>query len=337
MKRITIIGGGLAGLSLGISLRQKGVPVTVHEAGTYPRHRVCGEFINGVSDATLNQLGIDDLLSDARPLSSTAWHLNGRPLFNDSLERPARGISRHRLDQRLAVRFQEQGGLLHTGSRVQREPAEGRVWSAGRTPDTASKWIGLKVHVHDLKLESDLEMHLGSHGYVGLARVEGNRVNVCGLFERRAAGGRGILLLHDYLFANRLDALQQRLQEVEHDPRSFTGVSAFSLGAQKADDSLCVLGDSESMIPPFTGNGMSMAFESADVAADILADYAAEKQDWPEAVQEVRSRLNERFRMRLTAAGILHPFLLGDVGRAVLSTLSRVGMVPFGPLSRLLK
>ena len=46
MRAVTIIGGGLAGLTLGIGLRQRGVPVTISEAGDYPRHRVCGEFIS---------------------------------------------------------------------------------------------------------------------------------------------------------------------------------------------------------------------------------------------------------------------------------------------------
>jgi 2-polyprenyl-6-methoxyphenol hydroxylase-like FAD-dependent oxidoreductase len=45
-ESVTIVGGGLAGLMLGIGLRQRGVPVTVWEAGRYPRHRACGEFIS---------------------------------------------------------------------------------------------------------------------------------------------------------------------------------------------------------------------------------------------------------------------------------------------------
>ena len=60
-KEITIAGGGLAGLSLAVALRLRGVPVTVLEAGHYPRHRVCGEFISGVSTETLDFLGIREL------------------------------------------------------------------------------------------------------------------------------------------------------------------------------------------------------------------------------------------------------------------------------------
>jgi len=64
-REITIAGGGLAGLALGISLRRHDVPVTLLEAGNYPRHRVCGEFLCGVHDETLDALGIGDLLTGA--------------------------------------------------------------------------------------------------------------------------------------------------------------------------------------------------------------------------------------------------------------------------------
>jgi menaquinone-9 beta-reductase len=64
-EHITIVGGGLAGLTLGIGLRQRGVPVAVWEAGRYPRHRVCGEFISGRGQGSLARLGLLDGLRNA--------------------------------------------------------------------------------------------------------------------------------------------------------------------------------------------------------------------------------------------------------------------------------
>jgi menaquinone-9 beta-reductase len=57
-KAVTIVGGGLAGLTLGIALRRRNIPVTVWESGAYPRHRVCGEFISGRGQAVLEYLGL---------------------------------------------------------------------------------------------------------------------------------------------------------------------------------------------------------------------------------------------------------------------------------------
>ena len=65
LKPITIVGGGLAGLTLGIGLRQQGIPVTVWEAGHYPRHRVCGEFISGRGQDVLARLGLLESFSQA--------------------------------------------------------------------------------------------------------------------------------------------------------------------------------------------------------------------------------------------------------------------------------
>src|SRR5215469_18650464 len=64
-KPITIVGGGLAGLSLGIGLRNRGVPATILEAGTYPRHRVCGEFISGRGQTVLSKLGVSQSVHKA--------------------------------------------------------------------------------------------------------------------------------------------------------------------------------------------------------------------------------------------------------------------------------
>src|SRR5262245_8310982 len=128
---ITIVGGGLAGLSLGIALRQRGDPVSLHEAGVYPRHRVCGEFISGVSLAAFDHLGIRDLLGDARKHSSTAWFCRERRIFTAQLP-VGLGVSRFILDERLSVKFRQLGGTLCERSRVQPRQEEGIVWCAGR-------------------------------------------------------------------------------------------------------------------------------------------------------------------------------------------------------------
>src|SRR5689334_290721 len=75
LKPITIVGGGLAGLTLGIGLRRQNVPVTILESRRYPRHRVCGEFISGQGQQTLERLGLREVFveSGAIPARNAAF------------------------------------------------------------------------------------------------------------------------------------------------------------------------------------------------------------------------------------------------------------------------
>ena len=79
-RPITIIGGGLAGLSLGIALRRANVETQIIEAGHYPRHRVCGEFITGLDNATIELLGIGPAFAGAGSPSSVTFFLRGRAI-----------------------------------------------------------------------------------------------------------------------------------------------------------------------------------------------------------------------------------------------------------------
>ena len=56
------------------------------------------------------------------------------------------------------------------------------------------------------------------------------------------------------------------------------------------------------MIPPVTGNGMSMAFEAAELAIDPLADYSRGVLTWSDAQQAIARACDERFAQRLTWA-----------------------------------
>jgi flavin-dependent dehydrogenase len=86
------------------------------------------------------------------------------------------------------------------------------------------------------------------------------------------------------------------------------------------------------MIPPFTGNGMAMAFQSAELALPAVLAYARGETDWAQACCVTGEALRERFRLRLASAGALHPFLLRPRRQRWFAALGRARLLPFGPL-----
>ncbi len=337
-RPIEIVGGGLAGLSLGLALRRAGAPVTLHEAGEYPRHRVCGEFIAGLDPATRDHLGLAPFLADARLHREVAWFHGAATIHRHALPAPALALSRHVLDQRLADAFVGAGGQLHTRSRLDpRDAPEGRVFALGRRAATGSRWLGLKCHARGLPLAAALELHLGQHAYVGLCALDDGWVNVSGLFRRRP--GLAVdreAALPAYLRTAGLGALADRLAAAsEIDPDSRCAVAGLAFGrapATPADDTRMVIGDAHALIPPFTGNGMAMAFQSAALALDPLLAWSRGAADWPAALAAVRRALRACFRVRLAASAVLHPALLRPRGQAGLAAAARAGLLPINPL-----
>ncbi|HTQ31562.1 MAG TPA: NAD(P)-binding protein [Opitutaceae bacterium] len=332
-RPIEIIGGGLAGLALGAALRRAGVPVTVFEAGDFPRHRVCGEFLTGLDEATLARLGLAPLLADAPRHRRVAWCRHGAPLRVQTLPSPAFGLSRHALDARLAAEFVRLGGGLRTRTRVADDAAPpGRVFATGRRRGPP-QWLGLKLHAHGLKLGADLEVHLGRGAYVGLSPVEDGAINVCGLFRVRAdARGERAALLLAHLRAAGLAPLADRLGRAALDETSFSAVAGLRFDRGPARAGRLVIGDAFAMIPPFTGNGMAMAFQSAALALAPVLAYAHGNAGWDETCRAVHARLRRRFRLRLASASALHAFFLLPRRQRWLSALNRARLLPLRPL-----
>lgn len=332
MKRITIVGGGLAGLTLGIALRRNDVPTRVIEVGKYPRHRVCGEFISGAGLRVLEELGLaanPTSLESRRAEDAMFFSARGN-LGSHPLPEPALAVSRFVLDAALARAFQELGGELRQGERWRGgDFGEAVVCAAGRRANATEngwRWFGLKVHARKVTLETDLEMHLGKNAYVGLCRLANGEVNACGLFRRRmneTEDGEPM----DWLRGEPGSPLFARLERAEFDTESFCAVAGLSLRPQSIDQSECRIGDALTMIPPITGNGMSMAFESAQTATGPLTDYARGKSSWQQTTGEIARSLRRNFARRLRWAEFLHRLIFSSAGAVMLPLLFRCGPI----------
>jgi 2-polyprenyl-6-methoxyphenol hydroxylase-like FAD-dependent oxidoreductase len=316
-KPIQIIGGGLAGLTLGLGLRQQKIPVTIQEAGHYPRHRVCGEFISGRGQASLARLGLNRPLENAGviPARTAAFFTATKSTPARLLPSSALCLSRFVLDELLAVAFQQLGGELITGRRWREGHFdEGTVHATGRRVQVepeGERWFGLKMHARNVPLQADLELHLSPQGYVGLCKIPGGEVNICGIFRKRAGGKISGPDARDFLRGNKDSLLNQRLAAAEFDKNSFCAVAGLSLHPQRAaaHGEICI-GDAITMIPPVTGNGMSMAFESAELAAAPLAAWSRGEISWLEAKSKIARACDEQFTRRLRWANWLQRFLL---------------------------
>jgi hypothetical protein len=234
------------------------------------------------------------------------------------LPSPALCLSRFAMDKLLADEFQKCGGELRTGTRWQSDFSEGIVRANGRqvqATENGWRWFGLKAHALNVSPAADLEMHVFKDGYVGICKLAGGEVNICGLFRRKISDApqqNGFNLLR----GNAGSVLNERLARAEFDDNSFCSAAGLSLKPQRATDkSGCCIGDALTMIPPVTGNGMSLAFESAQLACGPLADFSRGEISWTQARQRIAWACDGNFSRRLRWAGWLQGLMFSPLLR----------------------
>jgi len=116
---VIVIGAGPAGCASALFLHQKGLRVLVLDRASFPRDKVCGEFISPAADDILDGLGVLDAIQQSNPvrLQGVAVSSYGKPeLRIDYPPCPGRlkpmtslSLPRLQLDHLLVRRLTEQG------------------------------------------------------------------------------------------------------------------------------------------------------------------------------------------------------------------------------------
>jgi len=303
---VIIIGGGLAGLSAAILLSGRQYKVLLLEKESYPKHKVCGEYISMESKPFLQSLGIpvDDMrLPVVSKLQITDTRGNE---LNTVLPQGGFGISRYKLDAALAQLAQDAGATLLTKTRadnVQWEKdfftvtAKGEEYNAkvvlgswGKRSNIDVKWhrpfiaekasalnnyIAVKYHISYPWPADVVGLHNFDNGYCGISQVEDNRTCLCYLTTAASLHNCGNdirRLEHDVVMKN--PWLHKIFSEAEFLYESPVTISQISFEKKaQVEEHVLLLGDAAGMITPLCGNGMSMALRAAKTAASLADDF----------------------------------------------------------------
>lgn len=146
-------------------------------------------------------------------------------------------------------------------------------------------WFGLETRLPDsIADRRAVELHLFDGGYVGVAPVEGGRINVCMLVRvaaLRACGGRPERLLRERLARN--PAVRESLGRVR-DADGWRSVGPLRFAARRpTSHGALFLGDAAGTIDPFCGLGIAHALRAAELALPAVIS-AVEQGGLPDAV-----------------------------------------------------
>jgi flavin-dependent dehydrogenase len=305
-----VIGGGLAGCSVAHQLTRRDHSVLLLEESTYPRHKLCGEFLSPEAQSALDGLGVLSAVHQAGAAPMTRATLTGPSgaTTEHGLPGTALGLSRYRLDELLFRRACGAGVAGHPGTRARSVEgsfdegfvvktdehafegrlvigAYGRRGLLDRTLDRPflqehSPYVAFKAHFAggaDRSSPSAIEIHATPGGYCGIGPVESNRVNVCwiGTIEAlKAAGGTPDAMLARLRRQN--DALDRRLGPLSRVSEHYEAVSQVPLMPKtRFAGNVCMVGDAAGMIAPLCGDGMAMALDAAELLAPLADDLLA--------------------------------------------------------------
>ena len=296
-----VVGGGPAGAAVGILLARRGREVTIVEKSSGMHDKLCGEFLSGEAVQYLAQLGVDLPALGATPIYGVRL-ARERCIAECELPFPAMSLTRRKLDEVLLNVASREGVNVRRGMRIEAVQRMQSGWNAraasGEQVHAQSVFLATGKHdvagwrrpkgkQHDLvafkmyfsltrrqqvALSERVELCLFPGGYAGLQLTEDGNANLCLLVNRvtlQSCGNEWQALLARILESS--EHLVTRLQGARPLLEKPLALSSIPYGMllKKAERDLWRLGDQTAVTPSFSGDGMSIALHSAEVAAEL--------------------------------------------------------------------
>jgi flavin-dependent dehydrogenase len=331
---VLIIGGGLAGLTAAIHLSQKNLKVTLIEKSSYPRHKVCGEYISNEILPYLRLLGVD--VSELNPTKISKFEFTSATGKTAKAELPLGGfgISRYMLDAFLYqkaissvnctiikenvtdVSFSNDIFTVTTANQIVTAKvvlgAFGKRSNVDQVLDRnffhkKSPWLAVKAHYSGI-LDNDLvALHNFNGGYCGVSKIENNVINLCYLADY--ATFKQYKNIEDYqqnvLYKNKhLKSVFENSTLLFDKPLTISQISFEK--KQPIENHMIMIGDTAGLIHPLCGNGMAMAIHSAKIASELILAYYADKSiSRNQLEKKYRKEWNKHFGKRIFMGRIL--------------------------------
>jgi menaquinone-9 beta-reductase len=337
-NEVTIIGGGLAGLTAGIHLSKIGIQVTILEKNSFPKHKVCGEYISNEVLPYLKYLDID--IESLKPTNITKLHFStksGKSIYA-KLPLGGFGISRYVLDEFLykksisngceiiqenveSIDFQNDEFTITTSNNLEIQ-SKIVIGAFGKRSNIDQKlnrnfiqqkspWLAVKAH-YSGNFDDDLVgLHNFKGGYCGVSKVEDNKINVCYLSDYETFKQYKNIEHYQENIVYENPFLKQILKNSTLLFDKPLTISQISFEEKKViENHILMIGDTAGLIHPLCGNGMAMAIHSAKIVSELIEKfYKNDINSRKELENEYQKKWNFNFKKRLKTGRLLSNLL----------------------------